>query len=121
MQSARLLDIDGTVLLVLVTLLAFLAVRLVTSGHIPWLWLLIPALALAWWAKLTTPFGLVVALALYRLQQGKLVAALVEPLAVAVGGGALFLGSWWGISAWQGMPFDMPFEVLAAEFLADQA
>jgi hypothetical protein len=116
-QSARLLDIDGTVLLVLVTLLAFLAVRLVTSGQIRWLWLLMPALALALWAKLTTPFGLVVALALYRLQQGKLVAALVEPLAVALGGGALFLGSWWAVSAWLGMPFEMPFEVLAAEFL----
>lgn len=116
-QSARLLDIDGTVLVLLVTVLALLAVRLVASGRIVWLWLLIPAMALALWAKLTTPFGIVVALALYRLQQGKLVAALVEPLAIVLGGGALFLSSWWGISAWLGMPFEMPFEVLAAEFL----
>ncbi|MCS7002676.1 MAG: glycosyltransferase family 39 protein, partial [Dehalococcoidia bacterium] len=116
LQSALLLDIDGTVLTVM--LMALVWLYLVVQN---WGWsgrlLLGVVFALALWAKMTTPFFVLPALVVYRLLQGKVERGVVEAGAIGVIGVGLFLPSWWIVCRLTGMPFTMPFEVLYREFL----
>jgi hypothetical protein len=124
-QSALLLDIDGTVLVASIALLGLLytaLLKLPSGIRSPWTWLLMGltacAFGLSMWAKMTTAFALPVAALLYRLfatRPWRPLRALIEvPLIAGVGGG-LFLGTWWLACLLTGMPFDAPFRILAIE------
>ena len=124
-QSALMLDIDGTVLVASIALLGLLY-TLLLRAPLPlrsrWTWLLLglttAAFALSMWAKMTTAFALPIGAALYRLfatrrwQPWRL---LIELPLIPGLGGALFLGTWWLACQATGMPFDAPFRILAIE------
>jgi hypothetical protein len=124
-QSALLLDIDGTVL---VTAIAFalLAYVLLLGNprplRHPLTWVLTAlatcAVALCLWAKMTTVLAVIAAATGYRLvgRPWRPWRLLLELPIVGVGGTALFLGSWWWLADHLGMPFDFPFRVLWLEF-----
>ncbi|MCS6800988.1 MAG: glycosyltransferase family 39 protein [Chloroflexota bacterium] len=115
LQSALLLDIDGTVLTVMVMLLVWLYLALRDAGW--WSRLAVGvAFAGALWAKMTTPFFFLGAVVVYRALQGRLDRGVAEALTIGSVGVALFLPSWWLVCFMTGMPFEMPFEVLAREF-----
>lgn len=115
LQSALLLDIDGTVLTVMVMLLVWLYLALREVG---WWGPLVVGVAFAGalWAKMTTPFFFLGAVVVYRTLQGRLDRGVAEALTIGGVGVALFLPSWWFVCFLTGMPFEMPFEVLAREF-----
>ena len=124
-QSALLLDIDGTVLVASISLLAFCYTLLLGSRaglRSPWYWLLLGmtagAFGLSLWAKMTTAFALPAAAAIYRLlakRPWRPWRLLIELPVVIVVGGALFLGTWWLACQAKGMPFLLPFIVLDHE------
>ena len=124
-QSALLLDIDGTVLVAAIAL-AMLAYVMLLGNALPVrhpvtiaLTLLAAiAVALCLWAKMTTVLAVVVAATGYRLvgRPWRPWRLLIE-LPIVVGGGiALFLGTWWWLADQFGMPFGFPFRVLWLEF-----
>jgi hypothetical protein len=126
-QSALLLDIDGTVLVASVAWLAFVYVLLLRStrplSH-PVTWLLLGlaavSLGLSLWAKMTTALALVAAATLYRLvatRPWRPWRALVELPVVAGLGAGLFVATWWAACAVKGMPFALPFQILSTELL----
>jgi 4-amino-4-deoxy-L-arabinose transferase-like glycosyltransferase len=115
LQSALLLDIDGTVLTVLLMLLVWLFLALRDAGW--WARLVLAvAFAAALWAKMTTPFFFLGAVVVYRTLQGRLDRGIAEALTIGGVGLAIFLPSWWLVCFLTGMPFEMPFEVLGREF-----
>ncbi|GIW09442.1 MAG: hypothetical protein KatS3mg061_0499 [Dehalococcoidia bacterium] len=115
LQSALLLDIDGTVLTVLLMLLVWLFLCWRDRGWGARLALAV-LFAVALFAKMTTPFFFLGAIVVYRLVQGRLERGLAEALTIGGLGAALFLPSWWLLCQLKEMPFEMPFEVLAREF-----
>jgi hypothetical protein len=129
-QSALLLDIDGTVLVATVALLGLAYLLLLHSTRPvrhPATALLVGlaavCLALSLWAKMTTSLALVAAAALYRAvatRPWRPWRALVEAPLIAGAGAALFLATWSAACAATGMPFAMPFRILAVE-LGDAA
>jgi hypothetical protein len=126
-QSALLLDIDGTVLVASVSWLAFVYVMLLRSNRplrhpLTWTLLGLAALsfALSLWAKMTTSLALLAAAALYRLvatRPWRPWRALVELPVVGIGGAAIFLATWWAACAVTGMPLALPFQILSTELL----
>ncbi|HEX2036633.1 MAG TPA: hypothetical protein VHS99_20820 [Chloroflexota bacterium] len=125
-QSSMLLDIDGTVLVVTIALLAlaYVLVMQITrplSHPLTWGLLALAALSLglSLWAKMTTSLALVAAASLYRLvgtrpwQPWRL---LLDFPIVALGGGALFLATWWAACMATGMPFALPFQIMGLQF-----
>ncbi|MFN0071289.1 MAG: glycosyltransferase family 39 protein [Chloroflexota bacterium] len=115
-QSALVLDIDGTVLLVFVTLLTLLYVKHVQSParwDIPVLTLVF---ALALWSKMTTPLGVLFAMLGYRLVERRPLLGLREAAVVGLGGAALFLSSYTLVVVMNRMPWDYPFVTLWQEF-----
>ncbi|MDQ3699697.1 MAG: hypothetical protein M3442_02120, partial [Chloroflexota bacterium] len=124
-QSALLLDIDGTVLVLSIALLTFVYILLLRSGQPlrrPSTWLLLGlatfAFALSLWAKMTTSLALVGAATLYRLlatRPWRPWRLLVDAPVIALGGAGLFLLTWAGASLALGMPFGLPFHILEAE------
>lgn len=124
-QSALLLDIDGTVLVAAIALAMFAYVLLLGNTRPlrhPLTWVLTVfatiSIALCLWAKMTTVLAVVAAATGYRLvgRPWRPWRLLIE-LPVVVGGGtALFLGSWWWLAERLGMPFGFPFRVLWLEF-----
>ena len=124
-QSALLLDIDGTVLVASIALLGLLYTVLLRAPlplRSRWTWLLMGmttgAFALSLWAKMTTAFALPVAAAVYRLlatrrwQPWRLIVEL--PIIPAFGAG-LFVATWWLACQRLGMPFAMPFQIMDLE------
>ena len=111
LQSALILDIDGTVLTFLLTLMALVLVRFPPERDARRLPILAGLFALALWAKLTTPLGFLAVLAATRLLAGRVRQAAIELVVIGLGGGALFLLSWALACVALGMPFDMPFAV----------
>lgn len=115
-QSALILDIDGTVLLTLVCALVALYIQHV---HAPRSWTL-PALAVlfavALWAKMTTPLGLLVAIVVYRVLDRKPRLGLREALVIGGVGAGLFLATYTLMTTLLHMPWGMPFAVLWVEF-----
>ena len=124
-QSALLLDIDGTVLVASIALLGLLYTLMLRSPlplRSRWTWLLMgmttAAFALSLWAKMTTAFALPVCAALYRLvatRPWQPWRALVELPLIPGLGGALYIATWWAACLATGMPFDAPFRILAIE------
>ncbi|HXI17870.1 MAG TPA: hypothetical protein VNM48_16030, partial [Chloroflexota bacterium] len=124
-QSALLLDIDGTVLVASVALLLLLytaLLRLPSSLRSRWVWLLMGATAFAFgvslWAKMTTAWALPVAAAIYRVfatRPWRPLRLLIELPLIPTAGGALFIGTWWLACTLTGMPFLLPFQILDHE------
>lgn len=129
-QSALLLDIDGTVLVAsvaLVTLVFVLLLRSTRPLHHPRTWALMGlaacCFALSLWAKMTTSLAVLAAAALYRVvvtRPWQPWRAAVEAPVAGLGGVALFLATWWLTCVATGMPFWFPFRILALE-LSDAA
>jgi len=124
-QSALLLDIDGTVLVVSVALLLLLYTglfRLPTPLRSRWTWLLMRAAAFAFglslWAKMTTAWALPVAAALYRVfatRPWRPLRLFIELPLIPAAGAALFVSTWWLTCTLTGMPFLLPFQILDHE------
>ncbi|MCC6178617.1 MAG: hypothetical protein IT305_25205 [Chloroflexi bacterium] len=116
-QASMVLDIDNTLLLVLVTLTVWAAVRA------PGLWgsrtigILTVLFALALWSKLTTPLALGAAFAFTRLFQRTGWRGMLQALVVVAMGSALFVVTWIGVSALTGMPIDYTLDVVRNEAL----
>jgi len=113
-QSALVLDIDGTVLTLLLVVWALAYLRLEDTHG----WRLGAALAalsalfaLALWAKLTTPFFWLGVVVVYQTLRGQPLRGLAHAAAIGVFGGLLFWGSWDFACQQLGMPFEMPFQV----------
>ncbi|MFN8533775.1 MAG: glycosyltransferase family 39 protein [Dehalococcoidia bacterium] len=115
LQSALLLDIDGTVLTVMLMLLTWFFLRFRDGGW-PSRLLIAVVFAVALSAKMTTPFFFLGAVVVYRTLQGRLDRGIAEAITIGGVGVAIFLPSWWLVCALTGMPFEMPFEVLSREF-----
>ena len=124
-QSALLLDIDGTVLVAAIALAMLSYVLLLGNARPvrhPLTWLLTVvatlAVALCLWAKMTTVLAVVAAATGYRLvgRPWRPWRLLIEVPIVVGGGAALFLGTWWWFADHLGMPFGFPFRVLWLEF-----
>jgi 4-amino-4-deoxy-L-arabinose transferase-like glycosyltransferase len=120
-QSALVLDIDNTVLMLLITTFVWLAMRRPGrwSGRSVLAFAVLYAVCL--WAKLTTPLALAAALVFTRLFQrtgwpGALQAVLVGAL-----GWAIFLVTWTGISHLTGMPIDYTLHVVYYEAIESGA
>ena len=124
-QSALLLDIDGTVLVSAIALAMLAYVLLLGNARPVWHPLTLAltlfttiSVALCLWAKMTTVIAVVAAATGYRLvgRPWRPWRLLME-LPVVVGGGVtVFLGSWWWLADQLGMPFGFPFRVLWLEF-----
>ena len=117
-QSALVLDIDGTVLTLLLALwsLVYLRCEDVAPRRQPLaLGLLAALFTLALWAKLTTPFFLLGIMLVYQTLRGRPLRAALHLITIGIGGGALFLITWGYACDQLGMPFDMPFGVTWAE------
>jgi hypothetical protein len=124
-QSALLLDIDGTVLVAAIALAMLAYVLLLGNSRPlrhPLTWLLTVlatlAVALCLWAKMTTVLAVVAAATGYRLvgRPWRPWRLLIELPIVVGGGAALFLGTWWWLADHLAMPFGFPFRVLWLEF-----
>jgi hypothetical protein len=115
LQSALLLDIDGTVLTVMLMALVWLYLRFRDAG---WAAMLLVAVvfAVALFAKMTSPFFLLGAFVVYRSLQGRIERGIAEAILIGGLGSAIFLISWWTLCFLTGMPVTMPFEVLYREF-----
>lgn len=116
-QSALVLDIDGTVLLVMVTLLTAMYLKHVqhpARWDIPVLTILF---AVALWAKMTTPLGLLFAIVGYRILDRRPLTGLREAGIIGLGGAALFLSTYTLLAVTVRMPWELPFVTLWAEFV----
>lgn len=117
LQSAIILDIDGTVLTVLVVGLVALYVHHVQA---PGRWdlpIMSLVFALALWAKMTTPLGLLFAIVAYRTLAGRPLVGLREAAIIGLPGAVLFLATWALVTRIFGMPWDLPFATLWVEFV----
>jgi len=117
-QSSLVLDIDGTVLTLLLTAWTLLYLRLedVRGRALPLaLAVLAVVFALALWAKLTTPFFLLGVVLVYQTLRRRPLRGLLHVYVVGLGGSALFALTWGLACDALAMPFDMPFEVTWAE------
>ena len=113
-----MLDIDGTVLTLLLTAWTLLYLRWedVPARRQPLRQIaLAVAFAVTIWAKLTTPFFLLGVVLVYQVGRGRPLRGIAHMLGTGVVGGVLFLLTWGLACDWTGMPFDMPFGVTWAE------
>lgn len=114
-QAATVLDIDNTVLMVLMLAVVWLAIRLPGAwGHRPIVGMGF-LFALSIWAKTTTPLALAVSLVFTRFFQpvgwrGALQAILMIGLGIAA-----FTATWLGISAAAGLPIGYTLDVIRNE------
>src|SRR5205807_6569345 len=72
-------------------------------------------LAIALWAKATTPLALIGVVVVYQALAGRLPLGLRQAAIIILVGFPLFLGSWWLVAAALGLPFEMPFQWTAWE------
>ncbi|HEV2122214.1 MAG TPA: glycosyltransferase family 39 protein [Chloroflexota bacterium] len=122
-QSALMLDIDGTVLVLLLAALMYISIHLVQAERrrtwLAWLGIGTVVFALTLWAKMTSPWAVPAALLGYRVlarSPWRPWRGVAEVAAIAGAGTLLFLISWWLTCLATGMPFKMPFYVLWVEF-----
>jgi hypothetical protein len=108
-QSTLILDIDFPLLLPLTLLFLTLYLRFEGDKR-RWLWLA-PLFGLLLWTKMTNPLPLVGVIGVWQLLHRRYVRAVVQPLAIGVGGAAVFGATWVLIGRWLGFPLDMPFGV----------
>ena len=114
-QSSMILDIDNTVLMVLLTGLAWLAVRLPGSWSLKTIVCVAVLYAVSLWAKTTTPIILGVALAFTRLVQEVGWRGALQALAAVVLGWAIFALNWVTIMSATGMPLSYTLDVVRNE------
>lgn len=124
LQSALLLDIDGTVLVATISL-AMLAYTLVLGNPRPlrhpisvaFLLFAMATVTFSLWAKMTSILALVGVATAYRIvgRPWRPWRLLIEIPVIAGGGLGLFLGTWWLVASRMGMPFDFPFQILLLE------
>jgi hypothetical protein len=114
-QAAQILDIDNSVLMVLMVTLVWLAVRRPGSWSLPTIVGLALLYAATIWAKSTSPLILGAALAFTRLFQRTGWRGALQALATLALGWATFAVSWLGISAALGMPIDYTITVFENE------
>lgn len=116
-QAAGVLDIDNTVLMLLITLFGWVAVRLPGRWQRSTVMGLAAFYALTLWAKLTTPLLVLAAIVFTRGFGPTGWRGAAEGLAVGVLGWALFLLSWLVVTSLTGMPSDYTFIVVTREAL----
>jgi len=116
-QSATIVDIDGTLLLLAMTTWALLFLRWETTTDPRRLAALGVLLAIALWAKATTPLALIGVVLVYQALAGRLPLGLRQAAIIILVGFPLFLGSWWLVAAALHLPFEMPFQWTAWELL----
>lgn len=114
-QAAQILDIDNTVLTLLLAVAVWLAIRLPGRWDGRTILGLGVLFALLLWSKLTTPWIMLAALVFTRFFQGLGVRGALDGLAVGALGVTLFLVAWLGISGLTGMPIDYTLTVLSRE------
>lgn len=116
-QAAQVLDIDNTILMVLIVAVCWMAVRLPGSWSARIIVGLALLYALSLWAKLTTPLALGVALAFTRLFQTVGWRGALQAVGVVALGWVIFLVTWVSISGMAGFPLDYTLEVVHNEAL----
>jgi 4-amino-4-deoxy-L-arabinose transferase-like glycosyltransferase len=114
-QSATVIDIDGTLLLLATSCWTLLFLRWETAADWRRLSALGALLGLALWTKTTTPLALVGVVALYQALAGRARLGLRQAAVIVLVGVPLFLGSWWLAAKALGLPFEMPFQWTAWE------
>lgn len=121
LQATMVLDIDNTVLMVLLVAQVWLAVRLPGSWRPLTICGLAILFAVALWAKMTTPLALAAALVFTRLFQHTGWRGALQAVAVGVLGAAIFAVSWIGISGAAGLPIGYTLEVVRNEAIESSA
>ena len=114
-QSAVVVDIDGTLLVLVVTAWVLLYLRWQQTTTLWRLAALGVLFALALWTKLTTPLALVGALVVYQALAGRWRLGLRQAAVIVGVGVPLFLATWWLVALAVGLPFEMPFQWTAWE------
>jgi hypothetical protein len=114
-QASMILDIDNTVLMVLLALLVWLTIRLPGTWNLLTIVGLALVYALAIWAKSTSPLILAVALVFTRFFQAVGWRGALQALAAIALGWAIFAVTWLGLSAALGMPTDYTIQVFQNE------
>jgi len=114
-QASMILDIDNTVLMVLLTALAWLAIRLPGSWDAKTIVGIAVLYAVSIWAKTTTPLILGVALVFTRFFQGVGWRGALQALAVVALGWAIFAVSWVTVMTLAGMPLTYTLDVVRNE------
>jgi len=114
-QSAMILDIDNTVLMVLLTALAWLAIRLPGSWGLTTIVGIALLYAVSIWAKMTTPLIFGVALAFTRLFQAVGWRGALQTMIAVTLGWAIFALSWVAIMTATGMPLTYTLDVVRNE------
>jgi 4-amino-4-deoxy-L-arabinose transferase-like glycosyltransferase len=114
-QSAVVVDIDGTLLLLVVSTWALLYLRWQDRADLGRLAVLGALLAAAFWTKSTTPLALVGVVVVYQVLAGRWRLALRQAAVILGVGLPLFVTTWWLVAGATGMPFEMPFQWTAWE------
>jgi hypothetical protein len=127
-QASMVLDIDNTILMVLMLAVVWLAITLPGSWRLGTIVGLALLFAVSLWAKMTTPLALAAGLVFTRFWQdahwqarrfnwrGALQAVLVAGLGTLV-----FVATWVGISALAGFPIDYTLDVVRNEAIESSA
>ena len=114
-QSAMILDIDNTVLMVLLTALTWLTIRLPGSWGLTTIVGIALLYAVSIWAKMTTPLIFGVALAFTRLFQPVGWRGALQAIVAVALGWAIFALSWVAIMTATGMPLTYTLDVVRNE------
>ena len=114
-QASMILDIDNTVLMLLIAAVVWLAVRLPGSWSLSTIVGVACVYAVAIWAKSTSPLILAVALVFTRFFQAAGWRGALQALAAIALGWTIFAVTWLGLSAALGMPTDYTIQVFKNE------
>jgi 4-amino-4-deoxy-L-arabinose transferase-like glycosyltransferase len=120
-QATAVLDIDNTILMVLVATIVWVALRLPDRWSVRIVVGLALLFALSLWAKMTTPLAVGVALVFVRLFQRTGWRGAVEAATVAALGVVIFAVTWVGISRVLGLPIDYTLDVVRNEAIESSA
>lgn len=115
LQSSQVLDIDNTVLTLLISVSVWLAARRGGGWSPAYGALVAVVLALGFWAKVTSPIVVCIAIVFTRFWQPGGVRLAGQGLSAAILGIAGFALTWWGISQLLGWPISYTFDVIRAE------
>ena len=109
-QSAVVVDIDGTLLLLAMSAWALVYLRWQSTRNLRQLAVLGVLLTLALWTKTTTPLALVLVVLVYQTLNRQPLLGLRQAAVIFAVGLPLYLGSWGLVAAATGMPFEMHFQ-----------
>jgi hypothetical protein len=120
-QASMVLDIDNTILMVLIAGFVWLTVRLPGRWSLGTMLGLSLVFALTLWAKMTTPLAVAAALVFTRLFQEVGWRGALQAIVVVVTGTVLFVVTWVGISAAAGFPISYTLDVVRNEAIESSA